>query len=109
MAERRWRVVLGALAERDFAAIIAWAAETFGQRQASAYRNTLVAALRALEEGPTITGAKSREKIRPGLMSLHVARGGRRGRHFIMSRGRSPVGECGGWAGDLPAAPTRSR
>jgi toxin ParE1/3/4 len=86
MVKPRWRVVLGALAERDFAAIIAWTAERFGERQADVYRETLVAAMRALEDGPTIAGARSRAEIRRALMSLHVARGSRRGRHFIMFR-----------------------
>lgn len=86
MTGRRWRVVLGALAERDFAAIVAWTAERFGERQADVYRETLVAAMRALEQGPTTAGARARDEILVGLRSLHVARGGRRGRHFIIFR-----------------------
>ena len=86
MASQRWRVLLGADAERDFGAILAWTTERFGERQARTYKETLLEAVRALEEGPAIIGAKTRDDIRPGLMSLHVARGGRRGRHFIMFR-----------------------
>jgi toxin ParE1/3/4 len=86
MASRRWRVVLGAMAERDFAAVIAWTAARFGESQAGACHQTLIAAVRALEDGPTIAGARSRHEISPSLMSLPVARGGSRGRHFIMFR-----------------------
>jgi toxin ParE1/3/4 len=86
MAKRRWSVVFGAEAERDLATNLAWTTERFGERQARVYKKTLLAAVRALEEGPTIVGAKHRDDIRPGLMSLHVARGARRGRHFIMFR-----------------------
>ena len=86
MTGRRWRVVLGTLAERDFAAIVAWTAERFGERQADVYGEIMVAAVQALEQGPKVAGVRTRDEIRPGLMSFHVARGGRRGRHFIMFR-----------------------
>ncbi len=46
----------------------------------------LAAALIALIEGPEILGAKTRRELGKGLRTLHVARGGRRGRHFILFR-----------------------
>jgi len=45
MAERRWRVRLGAAAELDFANILKWTTENFGERQSRAYRNTIVQAI----------------------------------------------------------------
>ena len=42
MAERRWRVRLGAAAEVDFANILKWTAENFGARQSRVYRDTLL-------------------------------------------------------------------
>lgn len=86
MAAPRWRVLLGAEAERDISTILAWTTERFGEHQARIYKETLLAAIRALESGPAIVGAKMRDEIRPGLMSLHVARDRRRGRHIIMFR-----------------------
>jgi toxin ParE1/3/4 len=86
MAGPRWLVVLGADAERDFASILKWTTETFGERQARAYKEILLAAVRSLEDGPKTVGAKARDDIRAGLMCLHVAREGRRGRYFIMFR-----------------------
>jgi len=86
MAEPRWRVRLGAVAELDFANILKWTTENFGARQSRIYRDTLVQAITALADGPDIAGSKARDEIAPGLRTLHVARRRRRGRHFLMYR-----------------------
>ena len=86
MTVPRWRVRLGSAAERDFASIIAYSAETFGARQAKVYQTTLSRALTALHAGPDLVGSVMRDEIDPGLQSLHVARNGRRGRHLILYR-----------------------
>lgn len=86
MAERRWRVRLGAAAEVDFANILKWTAENFGDRQARAYRDTLVQAIGELADGPKVAGSKARDEIMAGLRTLHVARRGHRGSHFLMYR-----------------------
>ena len=61
MVERRWRVLLGAAAELDFANIVKWTAENSGARQSRIYRDTLVQAIRELAEGPDVVGSKARE------------------------------------------------
>src|SRR5215471_16121551 len=86
MPERRWRVRLGAAAEVDFANILKWTAENFGERQSRAYRDTLVQAIGELAGGPDVVGSKARDEIMPGLRTLHVARRGHRGSHLIMYR-----------------------
>ena len=86
MAEHRWRVRLGAPAELDFANILKWTTETFGERQARAYRDTIVQALGELAHDADVAGSKARDDIMPGLRTLHVARRGRRGSHFLMYR-----------------------
>ena len=86
MAERRWRVRLGAAAELDFANIVKWTAENFGAQQSRVYQNTLVQAIGELAEGPDVAGSKARDEIMPGLRTVHVARHGRRGSHFLMYR-----------------------
>ena len=86
---RRWRIRLAAAAENDFRNIIRWTSEHFGERQASIYSDTLSRALEALSAGPSIAGARERREIADGLMTLHVARGGRRGRHFVLYRAES--------------------
>ena len=45
----------------------------------------------ALLEGPTIVGARERREIGKGVCTLHVARGGRKGRHFVLFRVSSAV------------------
>lgn len=85
-----WPVLLTATAEADFQGIVRWTVERFGEAQARAYADTLVAALKDLAAGPAVVGAKTRDDIESGLFTLHVARGGRRGRHLLMFRtGRS--------------------
>jgi toxin ParE1/3/4 len=86
MAERSWRVRLGAAAELDFANILKWTTENFGTRQSRIYRDTLVQAIGELVEGPDIVRSNARDEIMPGVRTLHVARHGRRGRHILMYR-----------------------
>jgi len=84
MAERGWRIRLGAAAELDFANILKWTTENFGARQSRVYRDTLVQAIGELADGPDVAGSKARDEIMPGLRTLHVARRGRRGSHFTI-------------------------
>ncbi|MBW7974074.1 type II toxin-antitoxin system RelE/ParE family toxin [Bradyrhizobium sp. BR 10289] len=86
MAERKWRVRLGAVAEVDFANILKWTAENFGARQSRIYRDTLVQAIGELTDGPDVLGSTARDEIMAGLRTLHVARRGHRGSHFLMYR-----------------------
>jgi toxin ParE1/3/4 len=92
MAPSKWRVRLSASAELDFANILKWTTENFGARQSRIYRDTLVQAIGDLASGPDVAGSKVRDDIMPGLRMLHVARHGRRGRHFLLYRvGRGSV------------------
>lgn len=79
-------VRLTAAAEADIQDILRWTVAQFGEAQARSYAETLSAALEALAVGPTIIGAKARNDIARGLFTLHVARNGRKGRHFVMFR-----------------------
>ncbi|MFM9968186.1 MAG: type II toxin-antitoxin system RelE/ParE family toxin [Burkholderiales bacterium] len=83
---RLWTIRLTAAAEADFAEILRWTATKFGDAQARIYAETLAAALDDLVAGPTVIGAKKRDDILMGLFTLHVARKGRKGRHFVMFR-----------------------
>jgi toxin ParE1/3/4 len=85
MAEGEWRVRLGATAELDFANILRWTTDNFGMEQARNYRDTLTEAIAELANGPDIAGTMARDDIMAGLRTLHVARHGRRGRHFLYS------------------------
>ncbi|WP_024510896.1 type II toxin-antitoxin system RelE/ParE family toxin [Bradyrhizobium sp. ARR65] len=89
MAERRWRVRLGAAAEVDFANILKWTTENFGARQSRVYRDTLIQAIGELADGPDVAGSMARDEIMVGLRTLNVARRERRGSHFLLYRAAS--------------------
>jgi toxin ParE1/3/4 len=81
-----WRVRLSQSAEADFSQIVAWTATHFGDVQAQKYAEVLTLAITALHEGPDVIGAKTRDDIGHELKSLHVARMGRKGSHFVVFR-----------------------
>ena len=88
---RSWTVRLTAAAEADFEEILRWTVDQFGEAQARIYAETISAALNDLAAGLTIVGARKRNDILKGIFTLHVARKGRKGRHFVMFRvGRAP-------------------
>ncbi len=92
-APRRWRVRLTAAAEDDFRGILLWTVARFGEAQARVYAETLSRAMEALAGGPTVLGARARDEIAKGLFTLHVAREGRKGRHFVLFRVGGDQGE----------------
>ncbi len=79
-----WIVRLTAAAEADYRQILHWTLENFGRVQARTYADTLSAALKALSTGPAIPGVKERTGIGTNIRTLHVAREGRKGRHFVV-------------------------
>ena len=81
-----WKVRLAAQAELDFSEIITWTIENFGERQAETYAETFTLAIEALHGGPEQLGATALDDIGPGIRTLHVARLGRSGRHFVVFR-----------------------
>ncbi len=81
-----WKVQLSYQAEQDYLEILQWTAGAFGEAQARTYAETLALAVQALRDGPNIVGAKARDEIQPGIRTLHVARQGRKGRHFVVFR-----------------------
>jgi toxin ParE1/3/4 len=86
VVERIWTVRLSAAAEADFRQILRWTVDHFGSAQARIYAETLSTALKDLCAGPSIIGVKERPEIGSNIWTLHVARNGRKGRHFIMFR-----------------------
>jgi toxin ParE1/3/4 len=86
LTQSSWKIRLGAEAEKDFARILIYTKDTFGPEQADIYKQLLLDSLTTLGEGPNILGSAARDEILPNLRTLHIARRGRRGRHFIMYR-----------------------
>jgi toxin ParE1/3/4 len=81
-----WMVRLGRQAEQDYVEILQWTTKTFGEGQASTYAETMALAIEALADGPDVLGARARDDIQRGIRTLHVARQGRAGRHFVVFR-----------------------
>jgi toxin ParE1/3/4 len=81
-----WTVRLGHQAEQDYVEILQWTTTNFGEGQASTYAETIALAIAALEDGPNVLGARTRDDIQPGIRTLHVARQARAGRHFVVFR-----------------------
>jgi len=81
-----WSVRWTKRASLDHAAIIRWTVIHFGARQATLYMETLALAVAALNKGPELPGCKTRPELGEGIRTLHIARGGRKGRHFIVYR-----------------------
>jgi toxin ParE1/3/4 len=81
-----WTVRFAAQAELDFVEILAWTVENFGKTQADIYAETLTLAIEALHDDPLFAGAQARDEIAPNIRTLHVARLGRKGRHFVVFR-----------------------
>lgn len=81
-----WAVRLAEKAEHDLLDALVWTTDQFGALQADDYLETLTLALEALTDGPNIVGNKVRDDIGLGIRTLHVARLGRKGRHFVVFR-----------------------
>ncbi|MDD2882209.1 MAG: type II toxin-antitoxin system RelE/ParE family toxin [Rhodoferax sp.] len=84
MTANSWHVRLASAAEEDYQDILQWTVDKFGLDQAHTYAETLSATIEDLCAGPEILGIKTRSEIGLGLYTLHVARKGRKGRHFLM-------------------------
>ena len=83
---RTWRVRLIATAIDDYEGILRWTTERFGEVQATLYAETIDLAIKALGSGPDVPGIVNRSLIAPGLLTLHIARQGRKGRHLLIVR-----------------------
>lgn len=87
-----WTVRLSASAAADFRQILGCTVENFGAAQARTYADTLSTALQALSAGLATIGVKARPEIAADIRTLHVARQGRKGRHFVLFRATSVDG-----------------
>ena len=83
---RRWFVRLSVAAEQDFRNIIEWTSAQFGASQALTYAAAISQAFEALSVGPDVAGARTRDEISPGLLSVQVKLGRRRGSHLVFFR-----------------------
>jgi len=84
-----WSVRDTAAANADFKGIKRWTSRHFGAIQATTYTQTIIESLQDLCAGPQVPGCKLRDDIGPDIYTLHVARKGRPGRHFLLFRADS--------------------
>jgi len=80
----KWVVRLAETAQQDLDSIYIWTYEHFGPTQAEHYRRVILNTLKDLREGPHVIGATSHAELPSHLRVLHVARKGRRGRHYAV-------------------------
>lgn len=83
---RAWTIRVGHQFEQDYIEVLRWTTKTFGEGQARTYAETIALAIEALGDGPDIPGARTRDEIQPGIRTLHIARHGLAGRHFVVFR-----------------------
>lgn len=86
MTTANWRIRLSGPAQSDIRDIYRWTIGRFGVAQADAYLSVINAALDELRSGPETLGTRARPEIAPGVYTYHIARHGRRGRHFLLFR-----------------------
>ncbi|MES1196005.1 MAG: type II toxin-antitoxin system RelE/ParE family toxin [Steroidobacter sp.] len=81
-----WPIHIAAAAENDLQDILHWTVTQFGTTHARIYAETLTSAISSLTDGPKVLGVQARDDIAQGLFTLHVARMGHKGRHFVIFR-----------------------
>jgi toxin ParE1/3/4 len=86
----QWRVRLTRSAEQDIADIMHWTVANFGAQQAQLYAELITYAITELANGPDVIGARARDELGQDIRTLHVARQGKKGRHFVVFRKSSP-------------------
>lgn len=79
-------LALSARASEDYRGIIRWSVEQFGSAQGRAYASVINATLEDLLAGRGTIEGRARPDIAAGIFSIHVARHGRKGRHFVIFR-----------------------
>ena len=86
----QWRVRLTRSAEQDIADIVSWTVVNFGAQQAQLYAELITHSIAELINGPDVIGARARDELGQDVRTLHVARQGKKGRHFVVFRTSSP-------------------
>ncbi|PUA29296.1 MAG: hypothetical protein B0W54_01445 [Cellvibrio sp. 79] len=84
MKPKEWALDISSVALRDYQEILVWTQSQFSSQQARIYAQTIASALQELQGGPDIPGVKWRPELGKKIASLHVARKGYKGRHFVI-------------------------
>ena len=79
-------LVISASARRDIGNALQHSGRRWGAAQRRQYRTLIENALNDLLENPQHPASRTRDEIRPGLRSFHIARPGRPARHLVVYR-----------------------
>lgn len=82
--KRKLRISRQAL--RDIEDVLAWTREQFGDRKLAEYEELIRAALADVAANPDDPHARRRPEIHPDARTFHLARRGKRARHFLLYR-----------------------
>ncbi len=83
MPESR-RVSLATAAQIDLDTIAAWSAEKFGPSQAAPYIEAILDTIAELAAAKSPSRSMRRDEVAKGMMTLHMRKRGRPGRHLIL-------------------------
>jgi toxin ParE1/3/4 len=81
-----WQLRLSAAARRDVERALEWSLREFGVRQHDRYAKLIGDALDEIGSRPAGPRSRARPEVHPDARSLHIARPGRRARHFFLYR-----------------------
>lgn len=71
-------------AERDIEEVLAWTLDNFGEGKRAEYESLIRLALKEVAHNPDI--GRSRPELHERARTLHIARPGKRARHFFLLR-----------------------
>jgi toxin ParE1/3/4 len=77
---------ISATARRDIEDVLAYTLAQFGERKRAEYRLLIQLALADIRADPNKTPAKRRPELHRDARTFHIARAGRRARHFLLFR-----------------------
>jgi toxin ParE1/3/4 len=81
-----WTVRLADQAAQDVEDILDWTLERFGPLRMEVYTDAVNDALEALNVGPQLIDVRRCPELGDDVVTLHVARHGRKGRHLLVFR-----------------------
>lgn len=84
MKPKEWTLEISSMALKDYQDILVWTQAQFSSQQSRNYAQIIESALKELQYGPYIQGVKWRPELGPRIASLHIARKGYKGRHFVI-------------------------
>lgn len=81
-----YTVLFSSEAKSDIQQVVGWTEENFGIKQRVQYRRIITTAVRVLAKSPTKPPCRLRQDIGNGVYYLHIARTGKKARHFFLYR-----------------------